>query len=49
MTQGTLVMNGKKVADGQDFNGTYQSANFGTATYRVNMTVTVGQGNLTVR
>lgn len=49
LTQGTLVMNGKKVADGQDFNGTYQSANFGTATYRINVTVTVGQGNLTVR
>ncbi|OLV15988.1 DUF4097 family beta strand repeat-containing protein [Deinococcus marmoris] len=48
-TQGTLVMNGKKVADGQDFNGTYQSANFATAKYRVNLTVTVGQGNLTVK
>lgn len=48
-TQGTLVMNGKTVADGQDFNGTYQSANFETAKYRVNLTVTVGQGNLTVK
>ncbi|MDV6373194.1 hypothetical protein [Deinococcus arenicola] len=47
--QGTLVMNGKIVASGQDLNGTYQSAGFETAKYRVNMTVSMEQGELTVK
>ncbi len=48
-TQGTLVMNGKTVADGLAFDGTYQSANFATAKYKVDLAVTMEQGNLTVK
>lgn len=48
-TQGTLIIGGKTVADGLDFNGTYQSANFGTAKYKVNVAVTKELGSLTVK
>lgn len=48
-SQGSLIMGGKTVAEGQEFNGTYQSANFDTARYRVKMTVTKEAGNLTVK
>ena len=47
--QGTLVMNGTTVADGQAFDGTYQSANFEAAKYKVNMTLTMELGTLTVK
>ncbi|QFP78146.1 hypothetical protein [Deinococcus sp. AJ005] len=48
-TQGALVINGKTVADGLAFDGTYQSANFATAKYKVDLAVTMEQGNLTVK
>ncbi|WP_420595579.1 hypothetical protein [Deinococcus sp.] len=47
--QGTIVMNGQTVADGQAFDGTYQSANFEAAKYKVNMTLTMELGTLTVK
>ncbi|GAA4020470.1 LiaF-related protein [Deinococcus rubellus] len=48
-TQGTLIMNGKTVAAGLKFDGTYQTANYDSAQYKVNMTVKKQLGTLTIK
>jgi len=47
--QGTLIIGGKTVADGLAFDGTYQSANYAAARYKVELTVTKELGTLTIR
>lgn len=48
-SQGTLIINGKTVADSLNFNGTYMTANYDSAKYKMNMTVSKEQGTLTVK
>ncbi|TSA86800.1 hypothetical protein FNU79_06320 [Deinococcus detaillensis] len=48
-TQGTLVISGKTVADGFNFSGVYMTANYDSATYKVDMTINKEQGSLTVK
>ncbi|WP_161881849.1 DUF4097 domain-containing protein [Deinococcus alpinitundrae] len=47
--QGTLIIGGKTVADGLSFDGSYQSANYTAARYKVELTVTKELGSLTIR
>ena len=47
--QGTLIMDGETVATGLEFNGTYQSANFEAAKYKINLALTMQLGTLTVK
>lgn len=47
--QGTLMIGGKTVADGLSFDGSYQSANYAAARYKVELTVTKELGTLTIR
>lgn len=47
--QGTLIINGKTVADGFDFDGLYSTDNYNSAKYKINVTVTKKLGTLTVK
>ncbi|WP_293912345.1 LiaF domain-containing protein [Deinococcus sp.] len=46
---GTLMIGGKTVAEGLSVQGTYQSANYDSAPYKVRLTVDKSMGDLTVK
>jgi Cell wall-active antibiotics response 4TMS YvqF len=48
-TSGTVIIGGKTVAEGMSLTGTYQSANYESAPYKVKLTVDKSMGDLTVK